>query len=122
MQHVDHDTVMFNDEMASFFLAETLKYIYLTFLDPKDDPMPIDKWILNTEAHPLPVFEWTSAEKEKFGVFGEEAGLMDSAFGPGRGKGRFRMDNATTTQSEFEATGIDIEAVDLVETLAALDS
>jgi endoplasmic reticulum Man9GlcNAc2 1,2-alpha-mannosidase len=49
---------------CSFFLAETLKYLYLLFLD--EDKIPLDKWVLNTEAHPLPVFEWTSAEKIKF--------------------------------------------------------
>uniref|UniRef100_A0AC35TML8 Alpha-1,2-Mannosidase n=1 Tax=Rhabditophanes sp. KR3021 TaxID=114890 RepID=A0AC35TML8_9BILA len=35
----------------SFFLAETLKYLYLAFTDK----MPLDKWVFNTEAHPLPI-------------------------------------------------------------------
>ena len=39
--------------MQSFFLAETLKYLYLTFTE--DNIMPLDKWVLNTEAHPLPI-------------------------------------------------------------------
>ena len=37
----------------SFFLAETLKYLYLIFTD--DDVLPLDKWVFNTEAHPFPV-------------------------------------------------------------------
>ncbi|MFH4975341.1 hypothetical protein AB6A40_002050 [Gnathostoma spinigerum] len=42
-----------DDVQQSFFLAETLKYLYLTFCD--DDVIPLDKWVFNTEAHPIPV-------------------------------------------------------------------
>ena len=42
-----------DDVQQSFFLAETLKYLYLIFTD--DDVMPLDRWVFNTEAHPLPV-------------------------------------------------------------------
>ena len=43
------------DKMETFYLAETLKYLYLLF---SDDPnlFPLDKWVFNTEAHPLPIF------------------------------------------------------------------
>ncbi|TCD63845.1 hypothetical protein EIP91_004887 [Steccherinum ochraceum] len=54
------------NEMPSFFLSETLKYLYLTFLD--DDPISLDRWVFNTEAHPFPVFEWSSWEKHKFDI------------------------------------------------------
>ncbi|KAF7330403.1 alpha-1,2-Mannosidase [Mycena venus] len=54
------------DQMPSYFLAETLKYLYLTFMN--EDPFPLDKWVFNTEAHPLPVFRWTQAEKEQFAI------------------------------------------------------
>ncbi|KAJ7210456.1 glycoside hydrolase family 47 protein [Mycena pura] len=54
------------DQMPSYFLAETLKYLYLLFIN--DDPFPLDAWVFNTEAHPLPVFEWTPAEKEQFAI------------------------------------------------------
>jgi mannosyl-oligosaccharide alpha-1,2-mannosidase len=43
------------DNMESFWLAETLKYFYLLF--SPDDLLPLDKVVLNTEAHPLPRFE-----------------------------------------------------------------
>jgi mannosyl-oligosaccharide alpha-1,2-mannosidase len=37
----------------SFFFAETLKYLYLIFDDPSNPRFPLDKWVFNTEAHPL---------------------------------------------------------------------
>lgn len=42
------------DNMESFWLAETLKYLYLLFDD--EDLTPLDKVVFNTEAHPLPKF------------------------------------------------------------------
>lgn len=35
----------------SFWLAETLKYMYLLF--SPDDVLPLDRYVLNTEAHPM---------------------------------------------------------------------
>ena len=42
-----------DDVQQSFFLAETLKYLYLLFSD--DDLLDLSQWVFNTEAHPLPV-------------------------------------------------------------------
>jgi len=44
----------YRNKMESFFLGETLKYLYLLF---SDDPnlLPLDQYIFNTEAHPLPI-------------------------------------------------------------------
>nr|XP_022909489.1 mannosyl-oligosaccharide alpha-1,2-mannosidase IA-like [Onthophagus taurus] len=42
-----------DDVQQSFFLAETLKYLYLLFSD--DSLLPLNEWVLNTEAHPLPI-------------------------------------------------------------------
>jgi mannosidase alpha-like ER degradation enhancer 2 len=39
------------DLMPSYFLAETLKYLYLLF--SPDAPLDFDRVIFNTEAHPL---------------------------------------------------------------------
>jgi Glycosyl hydrolase family 47 len=39
------------DEMESFFLAETLKYLYLLFAPP--ETIDLSKVIFNTEAHPI---------------------------------------------------------------------
>lgn len=41
------------DKMESFFLGETLKYLYLLFSD--DDMLPLSEWVFNTEAHPFRV-------------------------------------------------------------------
>ena len=38
------------DLMPSYFLAETLKYLYLLF---SDEPVDLEKTVFNTEAHPL---------------------------------------------------------------------
>ncbi|KAH8676381.1 family 47 glycosyl hydrolase [Xylariales sp. PMI_506] len=43
------------DNMESFWLAETLKYFYLLF--SPNDLLPLDKIVINTEAHPLPRFQ-----------------------------------------------------------------
>lgn len=50
--------------MESFWIAETLKYFYLLF---EDDPsvLPLDQWVFNTEAHPLPI--WGTQEDQKVG-------------------------------------------------------
>uniref|UniRef100_A0A8V0YQJ6 alpha-1,2-Mannosidase n=1 Tax=Gallus gallus TaxID=9031 RepID=A0A8V0YQJ6_CHICK len=46
--HESHD-----DVQQSFFLSETLKYLYLLFSD--DDLLPFEHWVFNTEAHPFPI-------------------------------------------------------------------
>ena len=47
------------DKMESFFLGETLKYLFLLFSDD-DSFVSLDKWVFNTEAHPLPIKESAS--------------------------------------------------------------
>ncbi|XP_072249918.1 mannosyl-oligosaccharide 1,2-alpha-mannosidase IA isoform X2 [Leuresthes tenuis] len=46
-------TVSHDNMQQSFFLSETLKYLYLLFSD--DDLLALDDWVFNTEAHPLPI-------------------------------------------------------------------
>ncbi|KAF8337707.1 glycoside hydrolase family 47 protein [Amanita rubescens] len=43
-----------DDKMETFFLAETLKYLYLLFSD--DTVVPLNEYVFNTEAHPMPIF------------------------------------------------------------------
>ncbi|XP_015281993.1 PREDICTED: endoplasmic reticulum mannosyl-oligosaccharide 1,2-alpha-mannosidase [Gekko japonicus] len=43
------------DKMESFFLGETLKYLFLLFSDDVD-LINLDKYVFNTEAHPLPIW------------------------------------------------------------------
>ncbi|XP_006728005.1 mannosyl-oligosaccharide 1,2-alpha-mannosidase IA [Leptonychotes weddellii] len=52
----------YDDVQQSFFLAETLKYLYLIFSD--DDLLPLEHWIFNTEAHLLPVLCTNKKEVE----------------------------------------------------------
>ena len=49
-----HVPVAWRDKMETFFLGETLKYLFLLFGD-SDQVMALDKVVFNTEAHPLPV-------------------------------------------------------------------
>jgi len=52
--------------MQLTLVGHRLKYLYLAFVDR--DPIDLEKWVFNTEAHPLPVFEWTAEEKMLFGI------------------------------------------------------
>ncbi|KAJ8270727.1 hypothetical protein GJAV_G00118570 [Gymnothorax javanicus] len=54
--HPNHD-----DVQQSFYLAETLKYLYLLFSE--DDHLSFEHWVFNTEAHPLPVIKKDNTEK-----------------------------------------------------------
>jgi mannosyl-oligosaccharide alpha-1,2-mannosidase len=49
-----------SDKMESFWVGETLKYFYLLFDD--DAKLPLDKYLINTEAHPLPILDEIPAE------------------------------------------------------------
>ncbi|KIJ25205.1 glycoside hydrolase family 47 protein, partial [Sphaerobolus stellatus SS14] len=53
--NVDAVPVDYEDKMETFFLSETLKYLFLLFSD--DSVLPLDAVVFNTEAHPLPVFK-----------------------------------------------------------------
>lgn len=44
-----------DDIQPTWFLAETLKYLYLLFAP--DDLIPLDKYVFNTEAHPFPILD-----------------------------------------------------------------
>ncbi|KAF8481629.1 glycoside hydrolase family 47 protein [Russula ochroleuca] len=52
--NVDDVPVQHEDKMETFFLSETLKYLFLLFSD--GDTIPLSKYVFNTEAHPLPIF------------------------------------------------------------------
>ncbi|KAF0033697.1 hypothetical protein F2P81_013763 [Scophthalmus maximus] len=55
----DPDYTSPQDKMESFFLGETLKYLYLLFADDPD-LISLDRFVFNTEAHPLPI--WPSTD------------------------------------------------------------
>lgn len=45
------------NEMETFFLAETVKYLYLTFVPNPRKVIDLDEFVFNTEAHPLRIFK-----------------------------------------------------------------
>jgi len=52
--NVDAVPVEHDDKMETFLLSETLKYLFLLFAD--DTILPLNEYVFNTEAHPLPIF------------------------------------------------------------------
>ena len=59
------------DQQESFFLAETLKYAFLLFSD--GDLLPLDEWVFNTEAHPVPIWGGAAAAEGAPSVLAAEA-------------------------------------------------
>ena len=54
ISNVKQQRPVLRDKMESFFLGETLKYLFLLFGED-DTLIPLDQWVFNTEAHPLPI-------------------------------------------------------------------
>lgn len=48
------------DMMESFFLGETLKYLYLLFADDRRE-VDLERFVFNTEAHLVPIWKKTPA-------------------------------------------------------------
>ncbi|CAI9757585.1 unnamed protein product [Fraxinus pennsylvanica] len=63
----DVNTGVKDNMMQSFFLAETLKYLYLLFSPPS--VISLDEWVFNTEAHPIKIVA-RNDKVEKSGVSG----------------------------------------------------
>ncbi|XP_072967314.1 mannosyl-oligosaccharide 1,2-alpha-mannosidase MNS1-like [Typha angustifolia] len=57
----DVNTGVKDNMMQSFFLAETLKYLYLLFSPPS--VISFDEWVFNTEAHPLRIVPRTGKDE-----------------------------------------------------------
>ena len=55
LKDVSDPTLQPNDKMETFFISETLKYLYLLF-DPDTEVDLLNKHVFNTEAHPIRVF------------------------------------------------------------------
>ncbi|KAJ6605389.1 glycoside hydrolase family 47 protein [Mycena vulgaris] len=55
--NVEEVPVTWEDKMETFLMSETLKYLYLLFTD--NTVLPLDEYVFNTEAHPLPIFSPT---------------------------------------------------------------
>jgi hypothetical protein len=55
--------VRWDDKQETFFLSETLKYLYLIFDDPVKSKINLHEHVFNTEAHPFPVFSPSIASR-----------------------------------------------------------
>ncbi|CAE7404416.1 MAN1B1, partial [Symbiodinium pilosum] len=53
IEDVTAEELLRRDEMQTFLLSETFKYLFLLFGDKQ--PLDLSKTVLNTEGHPLPV-------------------------------------------------------------------
>jgi hypothetical protein len=63
----DVRTMKQNDELPTFFFAETMKYFYLLF--GGNPAVNIDKYVFNTEAHPFKKSDFQPAEiKTRLGI------------------------------------------------------
>ena len=60
------------ERMESFFLSETLKYLFLLFSEPEHVPIDLERYVLTTEAHALPVISSGAAEHEAASCTDEE--------------------------------------------------
>lgn len=49
------------DKMETFFMGETLKYLYLLFAD--SSTIPLNKYVFNSEAHPLPIITTSTVKR-----------------------------------------------------------
>jgi Glycosyl hydrolase family 47 len=58
--------LQYSVRLTNCVLLPRLKYLFLLFSD--DDLVPLDRWVFNTEAHPLPVFQWSEWERERYGI------------------------------------------------------
>ncbi|KAK8893147.1 hypothetical protein M9Y10_021562 [Tritrichomonas musculus] len=63
ISNLDSEEPSHSNKMESFFFAETLKYLYLTFSD--SHLISPAEWVFNTEAHPLRVWDQKTIEKYK---------------------------------------------------------
>jgi mannosyl-oligosaccharide alpha-1,2-mannosidase len=62
IRNVEVPNVVVEGPMESYFLAETLKYLYLTFDDSRI--ISPSEWVFNTEAHPFRI--WDPATVNRF--------------------------------------------------------
>jgi mannosyl-oligosaccharide alpha-1,2-mannosidase len=100
--NVDLDRVKHSNSMESFFLAETLKYLYLIFCDSQ--LLSPGEWVFNTEAHPLKI--WNQSTIKQFGAlvrleeWGTEKPPRHGA-NRGRGNSNTKFANSKAERPDF---------------------
>jgi mannosyl-oligosaccharide alpha-1,2-mannosidase len=55
IQNITKEPLEYNNYQQTYFLAETLKYLFLLFSD--DNVISLDNYVFNTEAHPFKVYK-----------------------------------------------------------------
>ncbi|KAG8980586.1 hypothetical protein FRB90_007618 [Tulasnella sp. 427] len=63
VRNVDSVPVRWTDSTPSWFFAETLKYCFL--LTSSADLLPLDRYVFNTQGHPVPRWGWEGWHKKK---------------------------------------------------------
>ncbi|CAA0829542.1 Mannosyl-oligosaccharide 1-2-alpha-mannosidase MNS1 [Striga hermonthica] len=79
----DVNTGVKDNMMQSFFLAETLKYLYLMFSPPS--VISLDEWVFNTEAHPIKIV----TRHDQVNTLGRSSGKQIEIRSRTRKEGRF---------------------------------
>ncbi|GER53688.1 Mannosyl-oligosaccharide 1,2-alpha-mannosidase [Striga asiatica] len=79
----DVNTGVKDNMMQSFFLAETLKYLYLLFSPPS--VISLDEWVFNTEAHPIKI----TTRHDQVNTLGRFSGKQIEIRSRARKEGRF---------------------------------
>ena len=114
-----------DDVQQSWFLAETLKYLYLLFSD--DGFLSLDQWVFNTEAHPVrayapplePWMEWDwllDRPMEEGGVEGEGEGEVQLTLSNKAYKTMMRWSSSKRLSSWFGSGGTSGSGVDATHT------
>jgi len=93
VRNVNANDVTHDHTQESFFMAETLKYLYLLF--ESSDVVPLTKFVFNTEAHPLPIPP---------GHFWSESGMECTFPGARRKESVCGTSEASNTHQDREAS------------------
>ncbi|SPO35906.1 related to Mannosyl-oligosaccharide alpha-1,2-mannosidase precursor [Pseudozyma flocculosa] len=92
------------DNSQSFFYAETLKYLYLTFADPND--INLDEYVFTTEAHLFKIDVPAKSYHSEWGRISEPEQLQKGAAGHGPNDGKAnggKKPTATKPSSDDES-------------------
>lgn len=92
-----------DDTQQSFFLAETLKYLYLMF--GSNDEISLDEWVFNTEAHPLRIVATKAPTDASNGsdtqsIIGKESQLLKTSPADSPHDLRERLPNIVSNRTE----------------------
>ncbi|XP_041368922.1 ER degradation-enhancing alpha-mannosidase-like protein 3 [Gigantopelta aegis] len=94
------------DQMDSYMLAETFKYLFLLFSEPEDQVLEIDDYIFTTEAHLLPLsLSITNKSRSAAKVEPESYRHLDKDY-----ESSEPMSEADTSSSECRKSGMDLDA------------